>query len=82
MKSQDKKDLIKDLIEYSKELRLPQIRKYMKEGLEEVHKNNLSYEQLLHSLLQKEYDQRIENGKLNRIRIPAFRLKNIWRTSR
>lgn len=75
MKSQDKKDLIKDLIEYSKELRLPQIRKYIKEGLEEAHKNNLSYEQLLYVLLQKEYDQRIENGKLNRIRIAGFPAK-------
>jgi len=46
MKSKDKKDLMKDIIEYSKELRLPQIRKHLKEGMEEAHKNNVSYDGL------------------------------------
>ena len=75
MKNADKKDLIKDIIEYSMELRLPQIRKYIKDNIEDAIKNNLSYEQFLHGLLQKEYDARIENGKLNRIRIAGFPAK-------
>lgn len=55
----NRKDLIKDIIEYSKELRLPQVRKYIKDNIEDAIKNNLSYEQFLCSLLQKEYDSRI-----------------------
>ena len=42
MKNKDKKDLIKDIIEYSIELRLPQIRKYIKDNIEDAIKNNLS----------------------------------------
>jgi len=75
MKNKDTKDLMKDIIEYSKELRLPQIRKHLKETMEEAYQNNVSYEKFLHSLLQKEYDKRIENGKLNRVRIAGFPAK-------
>jgi len=75
MKDKDKKDFIKEIIEYSIELRLPQIRKYIKDNIEDAIKNNLSYEQFLYLLLQKEYDARIENGKLNRIRIAGFPAK-------
>lgn len=75
MKNKDKKDLIRDIIEYSKELRLPAIRKYLEDNLQDAQKNNLSYEQFLHGLLEKEYDLRVENGKLNWIRIAAFPAK-------
>jgi len=75
MKNEIKKDLIKDIIEYAKELRLPVIRKHIEEEIQEGQKNNLNYEQFLFGLLQKEYDQRIENGKLNRIRIAGFPFK-------
>ncbi|MCL6087529.1 MAG: IS21-like element helper ATPase IstB [Actinobacteria bacterium] len=75
MKNAGKKDLIKDIIKYSIELRLPAIRKYLEDDLEDATKNNLSYEKFLHSLLEKEYDARIENGKLNRIRIAGFPFK-------
>ena len=75
MKDKDKKDLIRNIIEYSKELRLPAIRKNLEDNFLDAVKNNLSYEQFLHGLLQKEYDARIENGKLNRIRIAAFPAK-------
>ena len=75
MKNKDNKDLIKDIIKYSKELRLPQIRRYVNDDIEDACKNNLSYEQFLYGLLQKEYDERIENGKLNRIRIAGFPAK-------
>ncbi len=67
-----KKDYIKDIIEYSKELRLPMIRTYIKEEIEQGLKENLSYEAFLCGLFEKEYDARIENGKLNRIRIANF----------
>ena len=66
---------MKDIIEYSKELRFPAIRKYLTDETEYARKENLSYEQFLHGLLQKEYDMRVENGKLNRIRIAAFPAK-------
>jgi len=75
MKDKDKKDLIRNIIEYSKELRLPAIRRDLEDNFLDAVKNNLSYEQFLHGLLQKEYDQRIENGKLNRIRIAGFPAK-------
>ena len=75
MKNETKKDLVKNIIEYAKELRLPVIRKHIQEEIEEGHKNNLSYEQFLHVLLQNKYDARIENGKLNRIRIAGFPAK-------
>ena len=75
MKDKDKKDLIRNIIEYSKELRLPAIRRNLEDNFLDAVKNNLSYEQFLHGLLQKEYDARIENGKLNRIRIAAFPAK-------
>ena len=75
MKNSNRKDLIKEVIKYSTELRLPAIRKYLEDDLRDAIKNNLSYEQFLYSLLQKEYDARIENGKLNRIRIAYFPAK-------
>lgn len=43
MKNAGKKDLIKDIIKYSIELRLPAIRKYLEDDLEDATKNNLSY---------------------------------------
>jgi len=75
MKNNDNKDLIKDIIKYSTELRLPMVRKYLDNDLKDAYKNNLSHEQFLHCLLEKEYDTRIENGKLNRIRIAGFPFK-------
>ena len=75
MKNDSKKDLVKNIIEYARELRLPMIRKHIEEEIREGQKNNLGYEQFLHGLLQKEYDARIENGKLNRIRIAGFPAK-------
>ena len=69
------KELLKQIIDYSKELRLPAIRRYLETALKEAKKNNLSYERFLHDLLQKEYDARLENGKLNRIRIANFPAK-------
>lgn len=75
MKNQEKKDLISQIIKYSTELRFPAIRKYLTDETEHARKENLSYEQFLHGLLEKEYDMRVENGKLNRIRIAAFPAK-------
>ena len=69
------KEPLKQIIDYSKELRLPAIRRYLETALKEAKKNNLSHERFLHDLLQKEYDARLENGKLSRIRIANFPAK-------
>jgi DNA replication protein DnaC len=59
----------------SKELKLPYISKSFKEDIQEANKENKTYDQFLHELLENEYDLRIENGKKNRIRSARFPFK-------
>ena len=75
MKNIDKKELIEKIIKFSKELRLPAIRRTLVEEIEEAEKKNLSYEDFLYGLLLKESDLRAENGKKNRIRAANFPYK-------
>ena len=75
MKDKDRKETMEKITKFSKELRLPAIRRTILEEVEEAEKKNLSYEDFLCSLLLKESDLRIENGKKNRIRAANFPYK-------
>jgi DNA replication protein DnaC len=71
----DKNEFIEKIILYSKEIHFPAVRRYLTEDLGEARAKNLSYEEFLCEILQKEYDMRVENGKLARIRIAGFPAK-------
>ncbi len=75
MKDKDRKETMEKITKFSKELRLPAIRRSILEEVEEAEKKNLSYEDFLCGLLLKESDLRIENGKKNRIRAANFPYK-------
>jgi len=75
MKNIEKKELISKIREISKQVRLPGIRRYMVEEIEEANTKNLSYEEFLYHLLLKEYDLRLENSMKNRIRLANFPYK-------
>lgn len=60
------------VIEYSKELKLPMIRKYMEEHVQDAMQRDASYEEFLAHLLQKECDARREASRYNRIRLAEF----------
>jgi len=72
MRDIKKNEFIEKIISYSKEIHFPAVRKYLTQDLEEARTKNLSYEEFLYGILQKEYDMRTENGKLSRIRIAGF----------
>lgn len=63
------------VIEFSKELKLPSIRKYLEEQVKESALKDASYEEFLALLLQKETDARQETAKYNRIRRAEFPYK-------
>jgi len=60
------------IIEYSKELKLPAIRKYLEEYVQEACQRDACYEEFLAQLLQKECDARREASRYNRIRLAQF----------
>jgi DNA replication protein DnaC len=60
------------ITEYSKELRLPMIRKHFERHVEEARQEELGYEEFLGLLLQKEFDARQEASRYNRIRLAEF----------
>ena len=67
-----KNELINQIQEISKQVRLPGVRRYLAEEIKEANMKNLSYEEFLYSLLLKEYDLRQESSKKNRIRLANF----------
>lgn len=60
---------------YSKELRLPVFRRDFKELASEAAMNRLDYEAYLLQLLEREYDNRLENRKKAQIRQAGFPAK-------
>ena len=60
------------IMEYSKELRLPIIRKSLDEYVKEAQQADIGYEEFLVRLLQKECDARRETSRHNRIRLAEF----------
>jgi len=67
-----KNELTEKIIELTKEVRLPGVRKYLAEEINQANLQNLTYEDFLCNLLLKEYDLRLESGKKNRIRLASF----------
>ena len=67
-----KNELTEKIKELSKEVRLPGVRKYLTEEINQANLKNLTYEDFLYSLLLTEYDLRQESGKKNRIRLAGF----------
>jgi len=65
-------ELTEKIKELTKEVRLPGVRKYLTEEINQANLKNLTYEDFLYSLLLKEYDLRQESGKKNRIRLAGF----------
>jgi len=68
-------NLNEEIINYTKIIRLPEIRKIFKSKAEEAAKENLSYEEYLHYLLENEHSRRLENRKHSRIRSACFPYK-------
>ena len=70
-----KKEMTRLIIEYCKALRLPSTRRLFESEIAEANLRDISYEEFLFNLLQKENDLRYENGRKNRIRIANFPCK-------
>lgn len=70
-----KKELYHEIEQYSKILRLPETRKNYIQVAKDSNIQDLSYENFLHILLTKEYEQRLINAKKNRIRNAEFPYK-------
>ena len=75
MKEDKNNEIIEKIISYASKIHLPAIRRYLAEELSEARSSNLSFEKFLLNLLEKEYDMRVSNGVLNRIRIAGFPCK-------
>ncbi|HHE38759.1 MAG TPA: AAA family ATPase [Candidatus Cloacimonetes bacterium] len=67
--------LHEEIVEYTKSIRLPEIRKTYRIKAEEALTENNSYEEYLHNLLENEHYRRLENRKLSRIRSANFPYK-------
>ena len=63
------------IVEYTKELKLPGVRKHFQDTLVEASGAELGYEEYLALLLQKEYELRLENRKKSRLRLAGFPYK-------
>ncbi|MBC7075798.1 MAG: ATP-binding protein [Syntrophomonadaceae bacterium] len=73
--TKDKKEMNRLIVEYCKVLRLPATRRSFQEDIAEANLLDISYEEFLFNLLQKENDLRYENGIKNRIRLANFPCK-------
>jgi DNA replication protein DnaC len=70
-----KKKLYKDIEELTIELKLPAIRNKFVEDAKDACINDISYEEFLYKLLEKEYILKSESSKQNRIRLAKFPYK-------
>jgi len=66
------KNVMDQIKEITKYVRLPGVRRYLADEVKEANMKDLSYEDFLYGLLLKEYDLRVENSKKNRIRLAGF----------
>jgi len=71
----DKKKLYKDIEELTIELKLPGVKNNFEQYSKEACINDISYEEFLYKLLEKEQVLRNESNKQNRIRIAKFPYK-------
>jgi DNA replication protein DnaC len=70
-----KDKIYNEIIGYTKEIRMPATAACFEDEIREAEIKNKSYADFLHSVLQKEYDLRKDNGKKNRIRAAGFPVK-------
>ena len=70
-----KNKIYSEIIQYAKEIKMPSTVRCFEDEIRHAEVENKSYAEFFHSILQKEYDQRKENGKKNRIRIAGFPAK-------
>jgi len=63
------------IIQYAKEIKMPSTVRCFEDEIRMAEVKNKSYAEFFHNVLQKEYDQRKENGKKNRIRLAGFPAK-------
>ncbi len=75
MSSQKQKDILTELEPILAYLKLPTIKRNIYSEIKEANLKDISYEQFLFNLLQKEADRRSENAKQNRIRLANFPYK-------
>lgn len=75
MNQKDKKDIHKNITEYTKLLKLPGIRKYYEDEIKESLLKDIGYEEFLLNLLVKENDLRQGRAKANRIKYANFPYK-------
>lgn len=75
MNLKNKKDVNKKIQEFATQLKIPGIKKYFEEEAKEASAIELSYEEYLLKLLEKEFEMRQENAKQSRIRIANFPYK-------
>jgi len=68
-------EIINEIKEYVKELKIPGINQGLRMKIEEAYKLNQSYEELLRDIFMEAYDIRKENGRKNRIRNARFPYK-------
>jgi DNA replication protein DnaC len=68
-------EIISEIKEYVKELKIPGINQGLKMKIEEAYKLNQPYEELLRDIFMEAYDMRMENGRKNRIRNARFPYK-------
>jgi DNA replication protein DnaC len=64
-----------EIVQYAKEIRMPSTVRCFEDEIRMAEVKNKSYAEFFHSILQKEYDLRKENGKKNRIRLAGFPAK-------
>jgi len=65
------------ILEYTKELQLPAIRKSFNEDIKKAKDGNLSYEEFLFNILENMYIDRISKRKYARIRLANFPYKKL-----
>lgn len=70
--NKEKKLIYQKIDEYAQSLRLSVVRNQITSLVEEATLKDSGYEQFLMDILEKEYDQRQENGRQSRIRYAGF----------
>ena len=75
MKDRNKKAFIKGIYEYATSLKLSAFKIDLESIINEANTTDLSYEEIIYTLLQKEYDYRQEQMRKSRIRIANFPYK-------
>lgn len=73
----EKKTLYTDIENYAEHLKMPAMKKGYQEAIRDANLRDISYDEFLWSLLQKECDIRQENAKQDRVRRANFPVKKL-----